>query len=364
MAATFSVTERIGHIDSLDDALPFLKALPLDIIKTFLSSSAKHGFFDDLIDLKWDGLTEDDESPTNPLSVDNTDFADDEDTESSKDSLQQCLSTAAQPSQEWSNEILCAGYNRLHCDKSIPLELHNLIQQFTICDLKEGDAITFQSSFGEIWESGLIRCIAIHSRFGDEVICIELDIKSPNGGDGSINGQPLFHTDPGRAFFIPHRDVTHLNLDCGLVDGDYAQLQGLNRSSRFNGRIVRIVHYVPRNSRWKTRHFGSKEEHRNTRNLAVRERSLCPISYWKAVIQSTHSESSIAMPCIGERVRTKQGLIGTVSYIGIEYIGLTLDEWNLNGNDGRLDEESCFSVENGYGYFVKLKDLVEIIDVK
>ena len=74
MASTYSVTERIEHIDSFNDALPFLKALPLNITKMFLFSSAKHGFFDDL---NWDDIIEDDESPTNPIK--STDILHDDD---------------------------------------------------------------------------------------------------------------------------------------------------------------------------------------------------------------------------------------------------------------------------------------------
>ena len=97
MASTFSVTERIEHIDSLDDALPFLRALPLNIIKMFLSSSAKHGFFDDL---NWsDLIEEDDECPTNPLSVSTADLSDDEDTKSSKDSATVATLTGPQASE-------------------------------------------------------------------------------------------------------------------------------------------------------------------------------------------------------------------------------------------------------------------------
>eukprot|EP01084_Bolivina_argentea_P123387 218657_1 len=48
MTSTIPLTERINNIVTFDEAIPFLKALSVDIIKIFLNKSAKYGFFDKL----------------------------------------------------------------------------------------------------------------------------------------------------------------------------------------------------------------------------------------------------------------------------------------------------------------------------
>ncbi len=46
MAATQTLSERINRIETFDKAIPFLKTLPLNIIKMFLCKSAAYGFFE------------------------------------------------------------------------------------------------------------------------------------------------------------------------------------------------------------------------------------------------------------------------------------------------------------------------------
>ena len=41
-----SLTDKIAAIQTIDAALPYLKALPISAIKIFLTKSAKYGFFD------------------------------------------------------------------------------------------------------------------------------------------------------------------------------------------------------------------------------------------------------------------------------------------------------------------------------
>ena len=40
------------------------------------------------------------------------------------------------------------------------------------------------------------------------------------------------------------------------------------------------------------------------------------------------------------------------------FIGLELDRWNPNGHDGTIEDKSYFKTKDGYGYFVKLEDLM------
>ena len=48
MALKQRVTDKINQIATLEEALPFLQVLSIDVIKVFLLSSAKYGFFDAL----------------------------------------------------------------------------------------------------------------------------------------------------------------------------------------------------------------------------------------------------------------------------------------------------------------------------
>ena len=260
-------------------------------------------------------------------------------------------------------EILCVGYDRRHCDHLLPSEIHNIILRFTICELKEGDPIAIQSSSrGVRLHSGLIRYIGFNTNFDDEIVGLELDRCLCNGGNGTINGQQLFITRPGKAFFIPHRDIIRLNRNCGIMDGAFARLQDLHQMSSFNGTIVRIVSFFAPRQRWKVRPFVVNIK---TKYLGAPESKLCPLPYWEANLQSppvSSTKSLTVMPSINDRVRTRRGLIGRVSYVpsvSVGYIGLTLVEWNLNGNDGTFDGTRFLAVENGYGYFVLLKNLVE-----
>eukprot|EP01083_Nonionella_stella_P181133 647845_1 len=85
------------------------------------------------------------------------------------------------------------------------------------------------------------------------------------------------------------------------------------------------------------------------------------------VMNTTTLKSRTVKPMIGDRVETQNGLCGVVKYVGnVEFrwsvcpwFGIELDSWNINGNNGIIKSKKYFDTEDGRGYFVQLKHLVE-----
>ena len=85
----------------------------------------------------------------------------------------------------------------------------------------------------------------------EELVGIELDAFSVNAGDGSIYGQQLFKTTPGRGFIIRSRFLSNIVEPAKITEGSYARLKNLNRVPKFNGKMVKIVRYIEEKGRWK-----------------------------------------------------------------------------------------------------------------
>jgi len=71
------------------------------------------------------------------------------------------------------------------------------------------------------------------------------------------------------------------------------------------------------------------------------------------------------MPQLGDRVKLKRGRTGVVKFIGEVHfakgqtIGLELDQWDPNANDGTAANRTYFKCAEGRGYFTKLSNLIE-----
>merc|ERR1712228_558933 len=69
---------------------------------------------------------------------------------------------------------------------------------------------------------------------------------------------------------------------------------------------------------------------------------------------------------IGDKVRLKNGQIGTILYVTKEFFtnnqivyGLRLNEWSPNGHDGSYDGVRYFEAPHGYAYFA-IKYLIQM----
>ena len=159
---------------------------------------------------------------------------------------------------------------------------------------------------------------------------------------------------------------------CKIREDIYARLKGLSRVPQFNGKTVKIVSYVEKKDRWKVKLLRAGKE---KKYLGVKAEHLDPILDWELLNNPkfTQKESLKEYPKVGDQVKTREGLIGIVKYVGnVEFashignkehvrkhIGLSLYQWNLNGHDGTAKEKRYFKTNPGTGYFVKLEDLTE-----
>ena len=237
-----------------------------------------------------------------------------------------------------------------------------------LCHWKVGDSVKIEHG-----KTGVVRYIGFHCYIPDLtkeewVIGIELDCWSANAGDGSVYGKRLFTATPGRGYFTTQESV--LDMRPGLItEGAYAQLKGLLHVPKFNGETVKICEYVEKKGRWKVQLLHAKH---SKKYLGVLEKNLNPIFNYNWVPSITSSqneqESLTEKPNIGDRVKTRKGKYGIVKYIGntdfasssnVIYVGLELEEWDPNGQNGTVKRITYFEAKHGYGYFVKLENLIE-----
>eukprot|EP01083_Nonionella_stella_P120906 362797_1 len=232
----------------------------------------------------------------------------------------------------------------------------------TAVHFKIGDRVKLKHG-----KTGVVRYIGTPAAdFSDEeLLGIELDTWSPNAGDGTINGERIFETDMGRAYFTPTTSLLTKIAQAKIEPGSYARLKGLLRVPKFNGKTVKVVTYVEKKGRWKVKLLHAKQE---KKYLGVREENLEPILDWEPLKEESNVESLTELPNIGDRVKTEEGMYGVVKFIGdvdfnrtskSQYIGLELEQWHPNAHNGTVKDRSYFEAADGRGYFVQLKNLVE-----
>ena len=228
------------------------------------------------------------------------------------------------------------------------------------CKFKVGDRIRLIN--GKI---GVVRYIGNVHFSNEGMIGIELNAPSPNASDGTINGITVFNTAPHRAYFIPLRSVSHF-FESTITEGCRARLKGLKRSPQYNGKIVRIVSYFEPKQCWKVRlSKNEKPKEKTTIYKGVTRENLQLMADWISR-QNSNVESLKVMPKIGDYVKTKDGKWGIVKFIAktrlarkIETIGIELDKWDPNANDGSFRGQTYFNAESGKGYFTIIKLLIE-----
>ena len=195
----------------------------------------------------------------------------------------------------------------------------------------------------------------------EKVIGLELDSWDANASGGTIRGKRVFDVSPGRAHFIHCNSYTNI-VPSYLREGSYARLQKLEKLHQFNGKTVKVVCWVSEKKRWKVKLLQNKKERKY---LGVRPVNLEPILDWQDDM-NINVESLKRMPNLGDRVKIRDNRWSIVQYIGTtkfskhtQLIGLELDTWSPNAHDGKVKGVRYFTSENGRGYFVTLKQLIQ-----
>jgi len=198
------------------------------------------------------------------------------------------------------------GHLRRGTDNCVP----DYAKKISGVDFRIGDTVRLVRG-----KEGIVRFIGqIDGVKRGEVIGLELSQWSERGHDGSHNGKYYFSCPPGRGYF-----TTREAVDSVIADGKPSSTRADSIESS-----------------------QSEEEPSLSRQ------------------QSTAIE--------GERVRLRNGRTGTILYIGKakfakgEIIGMELDQWAPEGNDGTMKGSRYFSCAAGHGYFTRREAIVEKLE--
>jgi len=151
----------------------------------------------------------------------------------------------------------------------------------------------------------------------EPMIGIELDSWSANATDGSLLGKRYFNSSPGKGYFV--RKDSYASLNAMISD--------------------------------------SQAEH------ILRQDSLALENFDPNKVLGVYFEQN-------DHVMTSEGHYGRVSFIGKvsfttgEMVGLILDEWDPNGHNGTVRDETYFTAEEGFGWFVRVERVIEKIETR
>ena len=223
-----------------------------------------------------------------------------------------------------------------------------------VLKFKKGDLVLIQQG-----KSGIVRFIGPTSFSEGNIIGIEMYLWSPNATDGTVNNEKIFIASKGQAKFVYPEAIESVE-GSRITEGSYARVKGLVRDSKFNGKTVKIIAYVEKRSKWKVKLLHARQE---KKYLGIKTENLDPILDWGPL--NNYEEEIVLADCprIGDRVKCMDGRYGIVKYVGDvdfdkkfgTWIGLELEEWDPNGNNGTIRDKTYFTVNDGFGYFVKLK---------
>eukprot|EP01083_Nonionella_stella_P166938 559723_1 len=147
---------------------------------------------------------------------------------------------------------------------------------------------------------GVIRYLGNPAFVDDLMYGIELDSWSPNATNGFVNGEEFFQCEQGKAFFVGKESI----IKC----------------------------------------------------ITVEDPELIEASVMGLPVLTNK-------PRMHDKVKLVDGQIGVIAFIGMlefssdTYIGIKLDTWSANGNDGSAAGKKYFKCEPGHGYFITLVDI-------
>eukprot|EP01083_Nonionella_stella_P285963 973321_1 len=148
--------------------------------------------------------------------------------------------------------------------------------------------------------TGIIRYLGNPGFVDDLMYGIELDSWSPNANNGFVNGEEFFQCEQGKGFFIGRESIIKCLIgdDMDLIEPKQMDLPQL-----------------------------------------------------------------LKIPRMHDKIKLVDGQMGIICFIGMlefsseTYIGVKLDQWSPNGNDGSAAGKKYFKCEPGHGYFIKLIDI-------
>jgi len=276
-------------------------------------------------------------------------------------------------------------------------------------NLKVGDHIRLARG-----KTGVVKWIGKSSELGDntggeeEVLGIELDSWSANGNDGNS----LFTTSKGRGYFTRRQSVANIIAPQFTLDefaGDEyesidSEIQDLQRTiSRVEKKLHEIevleqkqksgekldqqaLAKIDRRKHLKEKLIGlnqeiqqlniekqqlqSEQQGAKTRRSLENEESIKRFQRGnnKKRRNSVNKDEALENIRIGDRVRLVRGKTGIVKYLGPvdfteeaeeEVVGIILDKWHPNANNGFVKGKQYFKAPPGRGYFAKRALIIE-----
>ena len=236
----------------------------------------------------------------------------------------------------------------------------------------------------------------------EDVIGIELDKWSANGNDG----KDKFQTSKGRGYFARRSsianiilsntsfdlEIQHLKLEIADIKRQITKvekkLHGIEvlEEKQKNGELLdqQQMAKIDRKKHLKEKLIGfkqdlqrkTKEMENENRNTATKtRRSLEDDEAIRDFQKQIHSktkrrnsltkEESLKNIRIGDRVRLVRGKTGIVKYLGPvdftdeEVVGIILDKWHPNANNGLVKGKQYFKEPPGRGFFAKRALIIE-----
>ncbi|ETO09191.1 hypothetical protein RFI_28196, partial [Reticulomyxa filosa] len=204
-----------------------------------------------------------------------------------------------------------------------------------------GDRVTLVNN-----RTGVVRYVGSTDFAVGEMYGIELDAKLPTGNDGSFGNVRYFSTDHGRGIFVRRSAII-------AVDS------------------LPITEQI----------FENKNDIREDADL-YRQKTVIEID--KLIEEDIYNDNGNdgQMETIEEEeeedikidvdsyVTLTSGQTGFVRYIGVtdfskgeEVLGVELDQWDVNGNDGSRNGKKYFTCKNGRGIFVKQDSVIRVLKI-
>eukprot|EP01084_Bolivina_argentea_P244544 409645_1 len=268
-------------------------------------------------------------------------------------------------------------------------------------NLKIGDHIKLARG-----KTGVVKYIGKGEDIGgcgddEDIVGIELDKWSANGNEG----KDLFKTSKGRGYFARRSSIANIILPNTFNDLEFEEeieIQNIRRhilkiekklgeieileerqksgdilDSQQISKIDRKKHLREKLSSLRQQlqdlttsitRYGYGQEESNTKTRGSLENDLSIRKFQQSQKKrrgSINKEDGLKNICIGDRVRLVRGKTGIVKYLGSvdftdeEVVGIILDKWHPNANNGLVKGKQYFRAPPGRGYFAKRALIIE-----
>eukprot|EP01084_Bolivina_argentea_P274353 467609_1 len=253
---------------------------------------------------------------------------------------------------------------------------------------------------------GIVKYVGNIDFTDEKMVGVELDPWSTNAYDGTVNDKEYFISNPGRGYFARMCCITDWNIPNQLLeqakildneikkddDDNYDMaIDETENSELINVNIGDII-ITMRGYEGIVKFIGCVHFHEgemigielnrwipNGCNGIIHGHKYfkCKDGYGLFILKNgikckivENNENiklkSVTNMIIGDKVKLKMGKSGIVKYLGnVEFtndymVGIVLDEWSANGNDGTVNGKQYFKTNKGRGYFVRKTDIVQV----